>query len=251
MAIFARPPGVAAQDSFTFGADNLGAPIDRPGFGPAGQAGKRDWPELGADGQGDYAVVLGRLTIAKPTEDVAGLWSVYRVTQMVCNSLYRGNKTLAEVAPKGFVIARGDIHALGFGGKNWGENWYAITKTGDSEADAAEGHPAWEIKYDDDGNLSSCSVTIGPGPARDKSATNDADRAQAIQYMYIGVPQQFSAIITEPHFAGVYPLSANELITMAVPCGDAWCRISTLYDFRPGKWHFSSTIRFNLPAKAE
>jgi hypothetical protein len=251
-AMLAMPAIGAAQDGFTFGADNQGAPIARPGFGVAGQAAVRDRPELGAAGLGDYSFFLGpHFSIVEPTEDIDGLLSVFRVTQLLCNSLYQGDKSLVEAAPKGFVIARGDIHALGFGGNHWDGDWYAVTVTGDSETDAAGGHPAWEIRYDNDGSLISCGVAIGTETRREQRTIVDADRTNVIQYMYIGMPQLFSAIITEPRFAGLYPLSPSELITMAVPCGGVWCRIVTVYDFSPGMWYVSSTIRFNLPQKAD
>ena len=250
-AMLALPTGAFAQDGFVFGADNQGRPIEHPGFGPAGETSDHDFPAPGAAGQGDYAATLGRLSLVDPTEDVTGLWTVYRITRLVCGALRKGDKGLVEAAPKGFTIVRGDIHALGFGGKNWEKDWYAVTVTGDSEKDAVGGHPAWEIKFGKDGSLKSCGVTVGPKDVREPDAQGDADRQQAIQYMYVGVPQQFSAIITEPYFVGVYTLNTLEATTMAVPCGNEWCRISTLYDFRPGNWFFSSTIRFNLPSKAD
>lgn len=250
-ALLAMPADGAAQDGFKFGADNLGAPMEPPGLGAAGQAAVRDRPELGAAGQGDYSRLLGRFSVVEPTEDVTGLWSVFRVTRILCSALYQGDKSLVEVAPKGFVIARGDIHTLGFGGNHWDEDWYAVTATGDSEMDAAAGHPAWQIEYDDDGSLESCGVTIGPRISDEPGTPGDADRANVIRYMYIGVPQQFSAIVTEPRFAGVYPLGPHEVITMVAPCGSEWCRVQTMYDFSPGKWYVSSTIRFNLPVKGD
>jgi len=249
-ALATSPADTLAQEGFVFGADNLGVPADTPGFGVPGKRAENDRPQPGTEGIGDYSMFLGRLSLVEPSRDPGGLWTVFQVTRVLCNALYEGRNTLAEVAPKGFVIVRGDIHALGFGGR-WKEDHYAISITGDSEKDAAGGHPYWEVKYDDSGNLTSCQVTIGPAPDQTEATLREDNLAQAIQLLYIGVPQLFSAILTEPRFAGAYPLAPSEVIKMATPCGGVWCRIETIYDLRPGNWHIISTIRFNLPPKSD
>ncbi|MHA7773718.1 hypothetical protein [Roseibium sp. M-1] len=250
-ALVASPEDGLAQEGFVFGADNLGASMDAPGFGAPGKRAESDRPELGSAGLGDYSMFLGRLSLVEPSKDTGGLWTVFRVTRVLCNALYQGKNTLLEVAPKGYAIERSDVHALGFPGKSWNEDRYAISVTGDSEKDAAAGHPAWEVAYDDEGNLISCRVTIGPKPDQAEAASDDDHRTQAIQMLYIGVPQLFSAILTEPRFAGTHPLAPSEVIKMATPCGGDWCPIEIIYDLRPGEWHIISTIRFNLAPKAE
>ena len=239
-----------AQEGFVFGADSLGTTADTPGFGNPGERAENDRPQPGTEGIGDYSKFLGRLSLVEPSRDPGGLWTVFQVTRVLCNSLYQARNTLTEVAPKGFVIVRGDIHALGFGGQ-WKEDHYAISVTGDSQKDAAGGHPSWEIKYDGGGKLTSCRVTIGPAPDQAEATPGEDDLTQAIQLLYIGVPQLLSAILTEPRFAGAYPLAPSEVIKMATPCGGDWCPIETIYDLRPGNWHVMSTIRFNLPPKPE
>lgn len=251
IALLVLPDSVAAQSGFSFGADNQGAPIVRPGFGDAGLTDKNDRPEPGTVGRGDYAAFLGRLSIIEPAMDVGGLWTVFRVTQLLCNALHTGEASLAEVAPKGFVLARADIHELGFGGDNWNKDWYAITVTGDAEKDEAAGHPIWRVKYGEDGRLSSCGVSIGSPSANQDSDADEAAREGAIRFMYTGLPQSLFGIITEPRFAGLYPLSPFEAIEMATPCGGSWCRISTIYNFQPDYWQVSSTINFGLAVKAE
>lgn len=246
-ATLTLPPAIgAAQSDFEFGADNEGAPIDPPGFRAAGQRAEHDRPKVGSPGKGDYSFWLNRYSIVEPERDAMGLWSIYFVTGTICRSLYQAERSLIDVAPKGFVIQRGDVHSFGVGSKNFDNRWYAITVTGDSETDAAGGHPYWEIKYADDGSLLSCAVTVGSSMQREAVMAGDADRADAIQFMYIGVPQQFSAILLEPRFAGLYALAPGQLITMAVPCASKWCRITTMYDFAPGQWYATSRIRFDL-----
>jgi len=250
-AVFVAPGTGRAQDGFVFGADNQGKPIETPGFGVAGKRAASDRPAPGTAGTGDYSRFLGRLSIVQPEENNGGLWTVFRMTRLLCNSLYQGRVSITEAAPEGFVIERSDVHMLGFAGKHWKEDRYAITVTGDSEKDAAGGHPFWEIKYDEAGRLTSCGVTLGPGLDRQEDMSAEDQRARAIQLMYIGVPQLFSAILVEPRFAGTYPLAPSEVVELAAPCDGGWCRISTIYDFRPGTWHVMSTIRFNLPPAAD
>lgn len=251
-AVFLVSTGTGhAQDDVLFGPKTPGAVPETPGFGDAGTRSTNDRPALGTKGVGDYSHFLGRLSLVKPEEDPGGLWTVFRITRLLCNSLYQGRNTLVEVAPKGFAIARGDVHSLGFAGEHWHEDRYAISVTGDSEEDATGGHPFWETQYDEDGILTTCRVTIGPAPEREEAAPDTDHGAAAIQMMYIAVPQLFSAILTEPRFAGALPLAPSEVIEMATPCNGAWCRISTIYDFRPGKWYVTSTIRFDPAPKAD
>jgi hypothetical protein len=250
-ALVASPATGLAQGGFVFGADHLGAPRDAPGFGDAGKRAEGDRPQPGSAGQGDYSMFLGRLSLVKPSEDTGGLWTVFRVTRLLCNSLYQGKNTLLEVAPKGFSVVRADIHSLGFEGKSWNEDRYAISVTGDSEKDAAAGHPSWEVAYDENGYLETCRVTIGPKPDQAEATSDEDYRTQAIQMLYIGVPQLFSAIVTEPRFAGAYPLAPSEVIKMTTPCGSEWCPIEILYDLGPGEWYVMSTLRFNPPPKED
>lgn len=251
MVLPALPGTGHAQDGFVFGADMPGAISETPGFGTPGRRAESDRPAPGTQGIGDYSMFLGRLSIIQPEEDTGGLWTVFRITRLLCNSLYQGRNTLAEVTPKGFSLARSDVHLMGFEGKNWHDDRYSITVTGDSEKDAAGGHPFWEIKYDESGALTSCGMTIGQGPEPEEVSSGEDHRTEAIQLLYIGVPQLFSAILNEPRFAGVSPLAPSEVIEMATPCDGAWCRISTIYDLGPGKWFVTSTIRFDPPPKAE
>ncbi|MFC6654106.1 hypothetical protein ACFQEX_00415 [Roseibium salinum] len=169
------------------------------------------------------------------------------MTRIMCNSLYQGEYSLAEVAPKGFVIARGDIHYFGFSIDPWKKNWYAVTITGDSEMDAAAGHPAWAFQYDSDGNLVSCAVDIGPKTSEKEDIPSDDLGAEAVQFIHIALPQMFTAIITEPPVSVPLLIGPSGAISLATPCGEKWCRISTLYDFRPGEWHLSLTVRFDEP----
>ncbi|WP_269583143.1 hypothetical protein [Roseibium sp. Sym1] len=241
----------SAQDGYLFGSDTPGATTDTTGFGIAGKRAESDRSAPGTEGIGDYAMFLGRLSIVKPEQDTGGLWTVFRMTRLICNSLYQGRNTLLEVTPKGFFIARSDVHALGFAGKNWHQDRYALSVTGDSETDAAGGHPFWEVNYDESGRLTSCGVTVELRQDPETAPSGTDHRAEAIQLLYIGVPQLFSAILTEPRFAGMSPLAPSEVIEMAVPCNGAWCRISTVYDLRPGKWFVSSRILFTPPPKAD
>lgn len=248
-AMLAGPTGQAiAKDGLALDLDTIGAILNRPGFDAAGKRAGSDGPLPGAAGSADYSLLAGPVSIVSPPKDVSGLLTLFRVTRVLCASLHRGSSSLSEVAPKGFFIARGDVHELGFGSAHWKENWYAISVTGDSLEDAAAGHPAWQIRYDDTGNLTSCAVTFGSATVPDKSVS-DAEKANAARYMYAGLPQAFSAFITAPRFAGLGRAAPSDLILMAVPCGGNWCRISTIYDFRKGRWYLSSRIEFNLPPK--
>jgi len=157
----------------------------------------------------------------KPAENTGGLWTVFRITRLLCTSLYQGRTTLVDAAPKGFVIERSDVHMLGFAGKHWNEDHYAISVTGDSEKDAAGGHPYWEVKYDAAGNLTSCGVTLGPKPEGTPSTAAEKERTHAIRLMYIGVPQLYSAILVAPRFTGTYPLAPSEVVELAAPCNGA------------------------------
>lgn len=243
--LLAGPGQPRAQEGSVSGSDK-----DRA---PAGEtlAPVLERPELGASGTGDYSLQLGRLSIVNPAMDASGLWAVYRVTYLMCRAVFRGEKSLAEAAPEGFRIARQDIHFLGFERENWNGDWYVVTVTGDSERDAAGFHPYWGVRYGDDGRLSECSVTLGTPAGRVEGTTSDAERQRLLLFMYVSVPQLFSAIITEPHHAGLYPLSPGDAINMVAPCRSAWCRITTLYDFRENDWYASTTISFDNPVKME
>lgn len=239
-----------AQDGLVLDLPTIGAVLNRPGFEAAGKPAESGNPLPGTTGTADYSLVAGPVSIVTPPKDVSGLLTLFRVTRVLCASLNQGGHTLAKVAPKGFSIVRGDVHELGFAGEHWKKNWYALSVTGDSLEDAEAGHPAWDIRYDDDGNLSSCAVQFGSATDPDKSVS-DEERANAVQYIYIGLPQAFSAFMIEPRFAGLAPVAPSGLILMAVPCGGKWCRISTIYDFGNGKWHLSSRIEFGVPPKWE
>lgn len=251
MVLPASPGTGHAQDGFVFGLDTPGAVAETPGFGIPGRRAQSDRPVPGTAGIGDYSMFLGRLSLVEPEENTGGLWTVFRITRLLCNSLYQGRNTLPEVTPKGFSLARSDVHMIGFEGKHWHDDRYVITVTGDSEKDAAGGHPFWEVNYDESGTLTSCGVTIGQRPEQEEVTSDRDHRAEAIQLLYIGVPQLLSAILKEPRFAGVSPLAPSEVIEMATPCNGTWCRISTIYDFRPGKWFVTSTIRFTPLPQAE
>lgn len=237
----------AAQDRSSLGADPLAPPFDPPTFGVPRQQSRHDRPKLGAAGNGDYAFWIGPYSVVSPSQDAIGLWSVFRVTFMLCSSLFQGEKSLVEASPKGFVLERGDVHALGFGGDRWDGGWYAITVTGDSEKDAGGGHPAWEIRFDDDGTLLECGVTL---ESRSSSASV-ADHEKSVEYLYIGLPQSFSAVITEPRNLGLRTLSPIGLIHLVAPCGRTWCQLSTLYDLSPGKWFVDFRIRFNYASDVQ
>lgn len=250
VATLAAPRAGFAQDGFVFGADNEGVPVKVPGFGKAGPpVGAR--PELGAEGTADYAPILGVYSIVNPAEDTGGLWAVFGVTRQLCGALHRGEKSLVDAAPKGFKIERADIHALGFEGKGWNKDRFAVTVTGDSELDVAAGHPYWEITYEDNGRLATCSVTLGSFSRREGGAAGKEERERAIPFMYVFVPQMFGSILVEPHNAGAHPLSPGDVLSMVSPCGPDWCRITTSFDFREGFWYATARIRFNLPAAVE
>ncbi|WP_299476043.1 hypothetical protein [uncultured Roseibium sp.] len=241
----------AAQDEFIFDADDQFQLLEPHGFGAVKNSRQPDPDVLGAEGRGDYSLYLNSFSLVTPEEDLFGLWTIFRVTQVMCRSLYRGEKSLVEAAPKGFVIAGDDIHTLGRERPGWNGNWFAITKTGDSELDAAGGHPFWYVRYNDEGGLHSCGVELGSPTLKKEGAEDDAKRASVVRFLYVGVPQIFFGIITEPAFAGFYPLDPANVITMMSPCGGAWCRISTNYDFNPGQWYVTSTVVFDAPLGLE
>ncbi|MET1413326.1 hypothetical protein ABVF61_13710 [Roseibium sp. HPY-6] len=249
-AILAAPDGATAQDGFSTGDDNGDAPVTVPGFGNPAPEPLRDRPELGAEGTGDYAAFLGRFSVLQPSEDLAGVWSVMGVTLRLCGALYRGEGNLLQVAPKGFKIERSDIYVLGFAGKVWNEDAYAITITGDSEKDAAAGHPGWEVEFREDGSLRSCGVMLGsPTIDRQSSATEDS-RKNAAFFMVTAFPQIYSGIVTEPHYNGAFRVDLFGLHEMLTPCGGTWCKTTTIYDFRDGNWQFSSRTSFSRQSQS-
>lgn len=253
-AILLMPTTVAlAQSGFVLGADIEGAPVEVPGFGQPGLSPFGGQPEPGAAGTGDYARFLGRFSLVNPEHDISGLWSIFKVTHEMCGALYRAEKSLVEAAPEGFYIERGDVFALGWENGTWDGTGYAITKTGDSERDAAEGHPAWEVKFFEDGGLRECGVTFGSAVSSNgsKGAASEEARKTAAPFMYVTVPQIYSAILVEPNKAGTYGLQQFDLLVMLSPCGPSWCRTTTMFDFSEGKWHVQSRTRFNLPLKMD
>jgi len=238
VAMLAAPDAARAQDGSDSSAVANGAPTP-------------ERPEIGAEGTGDYALYTSRFSIVDPPRDVAGLWTLYRVTQLFCRAVFRGEKSVIEAAPKGFKIERSDVHALGFKRDNWNDDWFAITITGDSERDAAGGHPYWEVRYDRDGNLSECAVTIGSLTEDTDTTISDEEQERLLLFMYVTLPQLLFAVILEPHHAGTYPFSPSDAIKMAVPCRGSWCEITTLYDFRSNSFYVSSTISFKPSMKVE
>lgn len=249
----ASPFAAQAQSGFVLGADIEGAPVDVPGFGEPGQLPADNRVELGAQGTGDYARFLGLFSIVSPEQDISGLWGIFKVTRDMCGALYRGEKSLVEAAPEGFFIERGDVFALGWKNENWDGTRFAVTKTGDSERDVAEGHPAWEVDFSEDGHLRECGVTFGSavGSNRNKSTASEDARKSAVPFMYVTVPHFYSAILVEPQNAGAYGLQQHDLLIMLTPCGASWCSTTTSFDFSEGNWFVQSHTRFNLPSKAD
>lgn len=251
LLVFAAHSNAIGQDNFIFEADNGGSPFAPHGFGAVSNSRQPGPDILGAEGQGDYSLYLSSFSLVTPEKDLSGLWTVFRVTQVMCRALYRGEKNLVEAAPKGFVIARDDIHSLGFERPGWNGESFAVTRTGDSERDAAGGHPFWNVSYDDAGRLESCAVELVSMTQEADAAGQDPENDAAVRFLYVGMPQIFFGIITEPVMAGVHPPGPGDAITVMAPCGGAWCQISTLYQFSLERWYVSSRIGFGNPLGLE
>lgn len=196
--------------------------------------------EVGAKGRADYTMLRGRLPITPPPIDSVGLYLTFRITQAICAQVEAGNRDLPALAPEGFSVVRGDVHALGFEGRVWTRHFWAMSVTGDSEEDAAAGHPYWEVRYGGDGTPVECGLVFEA-----KGATVDeATRRDAAVWLFLATPQIFGAIIREPRLFSLRAIGPGDVIHFAWSCRRGWCPGSVLYAFTDEDWRVSVTLRF-------
>lgn len=198
----------------------------------------------GAKGQADYPDYERISSMTAPEVSAAGFFVLFSVTRDICLKLEAGDNDLAALAPRGFSIARGDIHSFGFEGKQK-RAWWAISVTGDGEQDDAAQHPYWYVTFGEDGQVEECSLTW----VVDAAGVEDTVRQHIIHWLYVGAPQLFRAIMVEPRFAGLYSPLQPDLIQLARPCPVGWCQVTINPLLVSDSWHLSATFLLNGAAR--
>lgn len=199
---------------------------------------------VGARGQADYPDFKRISSITTPETSAAGVFVLFSVTRDICLNLESGNNDLAALAPKGFSIARGDIHSFGFEGKQK-RPWWAISVTGDGEQDDAGQHPYWYVTYGQGGQVAECSLTWSVNAA----GVEETVRQHIIHWLYVGAPQLFKAILIEPRFAGLYAPLQPDLMQLVRPCTVGWCQVTINPLMTNDSWHLSATFQLKGAAR--
>jgi len=193
----------------------------------------------GAKGMAPYPDFARITSLTTPDVSAAGFFVVFSLTRAICGGAGTTGDDLAAVAPEGFAIARGDVHSLGFEAPVWDGDYWAISVTGDSEKDEAGHHPYWLIRYGADGRATRCSMTWAPDPA----GVSEDERRHVVHWLFVGVPQLFSAIMIEPRFGGLHwPIEA-EAMTLVRACPAGWCPMTVIPLMSTAEW----SITVDLP----
>ncbi|MEP3046181.1 MAG: hypothetical protein ABJL55_08870 [Roseibium sp.] len=197
-------------------------------------------PEImvGAKGQAAYPDFERISSITSPEISAAGFLVLFSVTRDICLSVEAGDNDLAALAPKGFSIARGDLHSFGFEGKQK-RAWWAISVTGDGEKDDAGLHPYWYVDYGKDGRPTECSMTW----AINATGIDEATRQHVVHWLYIGAPQLFKSILVQPRFAGLHSPVKPDLIQLMRPCPGNWCQVTINPSLFKDNWRVSVTFQ--------
>ncbi len=195
--------------------------------------------EAGAKGRATFPG-FDRLTpMTTPEHSTTGFLALFSVTKSICLGLATLDEDLAALAPVGFTIARSDVHGLGFEAPHFDGHRWAISVTGDSEKDEAAHHPYWIVSYGDEGTPAGCAMTWTPDPA----AIDDEMRRRIVQWLYIGVPQLFGAVLTEPRFAGLTVPLEPQYMELQRPCPAGRCQITLVPLMRPDEWRINLEFR--------
>lgn len=196
--------------------------------------------KVGSKGQATYTDFKRISSITKPEPGADAFFVLFSVTRDICLGLEAGNNDLASLAPEGFSIARGDMHSLGFEGKQKND-WWAISVTGDGEKDDAGQHPYWYVDYNEDGQVDECSMTWTVNAAD----VDQVNRQHMVNWLYVGAPQLFKSILIEPRFAGLSSPMKPDLIKLVRPCPGDWCQVTINPFMTKDDWQISVTLQVN------